>query len=285
MLPSGASSAELRLQYLLKPVTLPLRPVTGVELFFWGGTVENKRFPTYLSLFIWLAFLSQPSLVSAWSVWDTAETIRIEGQTIEVTMDHINESQYRKFNMEGKGNISLKFTHDHDVDSPEPAWRIKLQDQKSGPEGKPLFSTDSYLPDEGVACSTELDIGTYYLLVEGLKDMTKKPPTPLAWRINYSLTLSQNNLNVQLLRADKQMNNTYSTIAAAYVEATHGYTIKSTCATIEGNVALNRNVAVAIEGGQDSCFNKPDGYTIIDGLFTVSNGSVRVKGLKVRGQS
>lgn len=238
---------------------------------------RKARFTRYLSILLWLALLSRPTLVSAWSNPGTAIPIQIGGP-VEGHIAYGNESQYRWFDFAPDGDFTLQFTHvipgGSDL-STDPAWLIQLQDEQSI---APLFSTTSLLNDKGATCSVNLKSGRYYLLVQGLENSSKET---ISMNHPYYLTLSRQQVNVNVLN-DKPAGTGYATLKDAVDTAgSADCVIRSKCLPLYGNLTFDSEANVVIEGGRDDCFREEKGYTTVHGKFEVRKGKVAVKRLKI----
>jgi hypothetical protein len=130
----------------------------------------------------WLAFLSRPSLASAWTLPSTAHNLPL-AQTVTDTLFDLNESHYWTFKLNAPAVVTVNFWHDIGEYSSGFAWTISLLDgtahDLSGEEleqklENPLLRMDSTSTDDGDTESLYLAAGTYYLRVHdnsGLADV------------------------------------------------------------------------------------------------------------------
>lgn len=229
----------------------------------------NGGFTRYLllALALWLAFLSRPSSVSAWSHPGTAEPLTLG----EEAKDHISdksERQYRRFTLPARGKVNVKFTYYVTTSRTDPAWMISLLDMDLVKK----LELVSYRTEEGegVTGSVDLDAGDYYLLVEGNLSNAIGP--------DYYLLASLNTPNVKLL--DTQQ--TYPMIGEAYQKATNDSTIVCSNLIFQEELLIDQEIVVTIDGGKDKFFNETIGFTTIRGSLTLKNGKVKVNRLVIR---
>lgn len=74
----------------------------------------------------------------------------------------------------------------------------------------------------------------------------------------------------------------YSTIQAAYNNASIGSAIKTWATDYTEAVNCNRNVDVILQGGYDSGYTNQVGTTVIHGTLHISQGKVKVNGIAIR---
>ena len=76
----------------------------------------------------------------------------------------------------------------------------------------------------------------------------------------------------------------YGSLTKAYqqVSGSAPATLKARAAELTENVSLDRTIALTLRGGYDPAFEKISGMTTINGLLTISRGSLTVDGIVVR---
>lgn len=75
---------------------------------------------------------------------------------------------------------------------------------------------------------------------------------------------------------------TYGTLNEGYAAAQNGDTIQSRAVSFSENFSLNRDIEIALQGGYAPGFGAVSGYTTLDGVLEIINGSLTPDGLVVR---
>ena len=75
---------------------------------------------------------------------------------------------------------------------------------------------------------------------------------------------------------------TYLTIQGAYAAAGSGDTIQIPAGTILENVNLNSDISVALKGGYNSSFTTESSNSVINGILTISKGTVTVQNITIQ---
>jgi hypothetical protein len=77
--------------------------------------------------------------------------------------------------------------------------------------------------------------------------------------------------------------NCYPSLKAAYGNALNGATVRSMVYTFSGNLALDRDIDVTLEGGYDNAYgNNAGGVTTLGGSLSITSGSLVVEKLIIR---
>lgn len=74
----------------------------------------------------------------------------------------------------------------------------------------------------------------------------------------------------------------YPSIQNAYNAAYSGDIIQCQGRELTGDLTLNKNISVCIRGGYVCDYQKISGYTIINGVIRIKNGTVELIGLVVK---
>jgi len=74
----------------------------------------------------------------------------------------------------------------------------------------------------------------------------------------------------------------YPSIQNAYNAAYSGDIIQCQGREFTGDLTLNKNISVCIRGGYVCDYQKISGYTIINGVIRIKNGTVELIGLVVK---
>ena len=74
----------------------------------------------------------------------------------------------------------------------------------------------------------------------------------------------------------------YGTLSLVYAAAISTNTIKARGITFIENMTLNRNISVILSGGYVPGFGSRSGYTSLNGILTVSTGSVTADSIIIR---
>lgn len=97
-----------------------------------------------------------------------------------------------------------------------------------------------------------------------------------------TLTITQAGASVGPIKGGGATAVYYTTLQEAYNAALNGDTVQSQAVVFSENLNLNRSISITINGGYDSSYSSNNGYSVINGTLTVSNGTAIINNIAVK---